>query len=216
MTLPGGSSDRLQPHLAEGFAPLLVAPFDISVMDQMPATVCGLWPDLSIGYVNPAWNAFARANDGGELAERWGLGANVVDVVPLALRPFYRRLFARALETGAPVDHDYECSSPTQRRTFRMRVHPTVSGAVVVVHSLLREEAHGEEAHAALESEYRSESGIIEQCSHCRRIRRTATPDSAAAEWDWVPAYVARMPARTSHGVCAACLDYFFSEVAAP
>jgi hypothetical protein len=184
-------------------------------MDQMPAMVCALWPDLSVGYVNPAWNAFGRANGGSATGERSGLGASVLDVVPVALRPFYARLFARALETNAPVDHDYECSSPTRRRTFRMRVHPTVAGAMVVVHSLLREEAHGD-PHAAVEREYRSASGMIEQCAHCRRIRRATSPDTASADWDWVPAYVAKMPPRTSHGVCAVCLDYFYSEAQAP
>jgi hypothetical protein len=211
MPLTTPSSHLPQPHLAEGFAACL-APFDLAVMEQMPATICGLWPDLSLGYVNRAWNAFGRANGGSEEEGRWGLGANVLDVVPLPLRPFYERLFARALETRAPVDHDYECSSPARRRTFRMRAHPTVAGAVVVVHSLLCEAAHGEEAHAAIERAYRSKSGMIEQCAHCRRVRRAVTPAGTAAEWDWVPGYVAHMPARTSHGVCAICMDYFYSE----
>ena len=215
MSSPPVSSVPLQPNVTAEPTLLSVAPFSIAMMDQMPATVCALWPDLRIGYVNPMWNAFGRANGASEQAERWGLGANVLDAVPTVLRPFYVRLFARALETCAPVDHDYECSSPEQRRTYRMRVQP-VAGAFVVVHTLLREEAHGDEAHAAVESIYRDARGTIEQCAHCRRVRRASTPDGATAEWDWVPDYVASMPPCTSHGVCAVCVAYFYPDTPDP
>jgi hypothetical protein len=200
----------LRSHLAEGFSADLLAPFDVAVTDAMPASVCGLWPDLRIGYVNPAWLAFGRANGAAEQEERWGLGANVRAVTPEALRPFYDRLFARAREIQAPLEHDYECPSPTQRRTFRMRVHPTIAGAFLVVHSVLRQEAHDEETHAAIEETYRDANGLIEQCAHCRRVRRARWAHGVTAEWDWVPDYVARMPPRTSHGLCAMCIAYFY------
>lgn len=203
------------PHIAAAFAPLLVAPFQLHVMDEMPSAVCGLWPDLRIGYVNPAWLSFGRDNGRGELSSHAELGANILDAIPAVLRPFYVEVFARALATRDAIEHDYECSSLTQRRTFRMRVHPT-AGAVIVVHSLLREEAHGEEAHAAVERIYRDERGMIEQCAHCRRIRRASTPDGTTAAWDWVPDYVAKMPPSTSHGICAVCIDYFYPEPTAP
>jgi hypothetical protein len=206
--LPGA----VRSHIAKNFSPLLLDPFDVAVMDAMPVPVCGLTPELTIGYVNRAWTAFARANGGAGQEDRWGLGANVLAVTPAVLRPFYEQMFARAVETHAPVEHDYECSSPTHQRRFRMRVFPTPAGGFVVVHSLLREAAHSIEAHAAVEKLYRDRHGLIVQCAHCRRVRRAITPAATTALWDWVPDYVAHMPARTSHGLCVACRDYFYSD----
>lgn len=188
----------------------LALPFDLADLDRMPAEVCGLSSDLRVAYVNPAWTAFGRANGAPQDVERWARGADLLAATPPVLRPFFAELFARARSTNQPVAHEYECSSPDVRRVFRMLAHPCPSGAFVVVHSLLREGAPEEGAHAALEALYRDRRGMIVQCSCCRRVRRAAIADDTTAHWDWVPSYVAKIPPDTSHGLCAVCARYYY------
>lgn len=188
----------------------LIAPFDVAELDRTPANVCVLGSDLRIAYVNPAWRAFGAANGLCSGEETSGVGQSVMRVTPDALRPFYERLFMRARETAEPVAHDYECSSPTVRRLFRMRIYPCKSGAFIVVHSLLREVPHDGVARAALEQTYRDERGLIVQCSNCRRVRRPGVGADETAEWDWVPDYVAHMPPDTSHSICAVCVAFHY------
>jgi hypothetical protein len=197
--------------LAEGFASV-IAPFDIASLERMPATVVGLWPDRRIAYLNPAWQAFGRANGTRSSAEGGALGDVLLLATPLVLRPFYEELFAEATATGEAREHDYECSSPEQRRTFRMRVHPCASGALVIVHSLLRETPHAGDASPPLERLYRDAEGLIVQCSNCRRVRRARrnATESARATWDWVPEYVAHMPPQTSHAICTLCVQFYY------
>lgn len=197
-------------RIADGFAPLVV-PFDVTVLDELPATVCAVSSDLRIAYVNPAWVTFGLANGAKSAEASCYLGSEVQLAVPDVLRPFYDSMYARALEQMEPVEHDYECSSPTQYRLFRMRIHPCRSGACVIVHSLRRETAHTAHASPPLEQLYRDERGFIVQCANCRRVHRPRTGDGTTAEWDWVPDYVAFMPPRTSHGICALCDAFYYS-----
>jgi hypothetical protein len=200
-------------HLADGFAPL-IAPFRRETLERSTANVCGLWPDLRIAYVNPAWLAFGLANGAGADASA-ALDTSILSVVPGALRAHYEGMFARAQHTNAVVEHDYECSSPTVRRTFRMAVHPCASGALVVVHSLTRETPHLEPASPPGDALYRDARGLILQCSNCRRVRRSLEPN-VPESWDWVPDYVARVPARTSHGLCELCCDFYYPHEGEP
>lgn len=196
--------------MSEGFGPL-AAPFDLDVLDSMPATICATWPDRRIAYVNPAWLAFAASNGAPEVAEHGCLGTDPLLVVPTALRPFYDEMFHRAVATGEVSEHDYECSSPEKRRVFHMRIHPCPSGALVITHSLVRESLHPSEAREPLEALYRDAQGMILQCVNCRRIRRAVAATDATATWDWVPAYVAQIPPQTSHGLCFPCFQFHYA-----
>jgi hypothetical protein len=121
-------------------------------------------------------------------------------------------MFERARASGEVVEHDYECSSPTQRRVFRMRIHPCPSGGFVVVHSLLREAPPGDVACPPLDALYRDARGLVVQCANCRRVRQVAAQATPGAAWDWVPEYVARMPPQTSHAICRPCADFYYGD----
>ncbi|MEO8801134.1 MAG: hypothetical protein ABI551_24800 [Polyangiaceae bacterium] len=199
-------ASRPKVALPEQFGRLL-APFDLDVVDDEPSTVYGLTEDLRLGYVNRAWSAFANANGASWNEGAWGIGSRVMDAIPDVLRPFYAGLFAQALSERAVVEHDYECSSPTQLRRFRMRIHPCDSGALLVVHSRIEEQLHtaAEHSRGAL---YGEADGLITQCSHCRRVQRV----DGTREWDWVPEYVARPLPTISHGLCNLCVEYYYSN----
>lgn len=189
----------------------VLAPFHVAALDAMADTVVALTPDRRIVYVNPAWIAFGVANGGLQSADGEAVGRDLLLDTPLTLWPFYDRLLAAASATGEVRVHDYECSSPARHRTFRMLVHPCPSGALVIVHSLLRETPHDGDGYPPLDSLYRGADDMIVQCANCRRIRRPMTGTDASAQWDWVPAYVAQMPPRTSHALCVLCVQFYYS-----
>jgi hypothetical protein len=179
----------------------------------MSAPAVGVWPDHRIAYLNPAWLRLGAANGAPSSAGTGALGVDLRLAAPPALRPFYTQLFAKATATREVQGHDYECSSPDLHRTFHMAVYPCATGALVIVHSLLREVPHPGRAMPPLEGLYRNERGVIVQCSNCRRIRRPGAEEEGRATWDWVPEYVAQMPRMTSHGICALCSEYYYSDV---
>ena len=185
------------------------APFVMETLEDSVDSICGVSADLRIEYVNAAWTAFMLTN-GAVSPAACGVGANLLLVTPEVLRPFYENLFRRAAETFEPVEHDYECSSPLEFRVFRMRIHPCRSGSFVVVHALTRSAPHEADAAVGLEVQYTNDSDMIVQCSNCRRVRRAS---DATGAWDWGPEFVARMPAHTSHGICAICTDFYFGEL---
>lgn len=193
---------------------VLIRRLDLEALDQAPDVVCVLHADLRIAYVNPAWIAFGRANG----AQRvWGAGDRLLDAVPAPLRDFYAEKFSLVLSTGVPWEHDYECSSATSHRVFRLRALPISGGSgLVVMHGLRVERPHGDGDaprraldDGEIEVAYRGASGLIAQCSHCRRVRR-----AVERTWDWVPALVERQPKRVTHSLCEVCFAYYFGPAA--
>ncbi|MDZ4693805.1 MAG: hypothetical protein SGI86_01565 [Deltaproteobacteria bacterium] len=184
----------------------LLAPFDVAALDGETSTIYGLTEDLRLGYVNPAWHAFARANGALNSDGVWNAGLPIMDATPAPLRLAYQRLFDRARTDHVVVEHEYECSSPTSFRWFRMRVHPCDSGAFLVVNILLRTSDHVRPSMSAIDAIYRNGEGLIAQCSHCRCVRRNGPP----ASWDWVPDYVETPPSGISHSICGVCFDYHY------
>lgn len=210
-TPPAGSQSQCAPE----FAPLL-RQFDRRSLDDHPGVVFGLWEDYRLAYVNAAWFRFAAEN-GGEpaISSRWPLGSCVMDAVPADLQPYYRYLYAlanvRNSRAAVPLCHEYACSSPETYRRFAMHVFvlPGMKG-FLVMSSLLIERAHDPGAAVASPrpEDYLDENGMYCQCSHCRRFRRSALPE----RWDWIPEWVRRQPARTSHSLCRICFDYYYGN----
>lgn len=199
------------------FAKLLTG-FDLAAMDQHAGSVYGLWPDLSLAYLNQAWFRFASENNGEPaISAHWSLGAPYMAAIPEPLQPFYTDIFTTALTstpvpTSRPLQHEYECSSASLYRRFLMTIYPVKNGAgLLVVNTLSAEcphEASDRPPHPANPEVYADQDGIVRQCTHCRRIQVAATP----ALWHWVPAWVEHCPPSTSHTLCNFCLDYYYPE----
>lgn len=198
----------------EEFLASLHPHFELRALDAHPNTVYGLLPDLTIGYVNPAWFRFADDNDGGTAVRReWGIGAKYLDAIPPTLRPFYQRLIAECADRGPslhPVAHSYECSSAERFRMFSMHIYalPRQAG-YVVVNSCVVDEPHDPDmcrAEPADREPYEDVHGMVVQCAHCRLVQRAAEP----ARWDWVAEWVETCPRDTTHGLCPVCFDYYY------
>ncbi|MBI5838055.1 MAG: hypothetical protein HZB25_12530 [Candidatus Eisenbacteria bacterium] len=200
---------RLHPE----FEPLL-APFKLAHLERHPGSVYGLWPDLTLAYVNPAWARFAAQNFGQPgIAECWGLGAELMEATPPILQPFYRGLYDRCLEDGQPQQHDYEACSRQLYRRFHMTVHPLRRGpGFLVVNTLTVESPHVPEAREPMPARpepYEDDGGVLHQCAHCRRFRNLCVND----RWDWVPAWVDVVPPATAPDLCDACRDHYAVQV---
>ena len=199
-----------------GFGRLLAPHFRLDALDRHPDTVFGLWPDARLAYFNEPWSAFAAANGGQPSVEcAWGLGARYLDAIAEPLRPFYADLLARTPDPGTalhPVSHEYECSSATVFRKFRMQTYALADRAgFIVINSLVVEAPHDpvvRPPQAAVLGRYLDGRGVLVQCAHCRRVQRGADTVS----WDWVPEWAERSPPLTSHGVCPICFDYYYPE----
>lgn len=184
-------------------------------LDLTGNVACLLDPDLQIVYCNPAWDQFATLNGGEHAMRDFVVGTNLLKVVPKELRQVYVGLFEHARESAQVGSLDYECSSPTMYRRFRMEVRPLyVPDLFMVVHSLLVEHHHGPERPEkppVLALYCNPETGLIVNCAHCRRTRRVSDPEV----WDWVPAYLGpgAPQQNISHGLCRTCYAYFYPQV---
>lgn len=186
------------------FAPLL-RHYDLHALDASGSTVMGCWSDFRLAYYNRAWEAFALNNGGTDLTERYPLGRKLTDALPESLERFYVDRWSAVLELNQPWEHTYLCSAPDVEREMIMRVLPLDGRGFLMVHTPVRERAMPA-APADLEKSYKTASGFIVQCAHCRRVRRPDDP----SHWDWIPAYVAKAPAMTSHTVCEPCLGFYY------
>jgi hypothetical protein len=173
-----------------------------------PCVMLGLWPELTIGFVNAAYERFARANGADDaFLAAWGPGRPLLDAVAGPQRAFYEGALGTVLAAGTPFEFDYECSSDGRFRLFHMRALRLGRGeGILVVHSLsaegpqLRRDAEG------AEPTYRDGRGLVAVCGHCRRTRRADDP----SRWDWVPAFVRSLPDGTTHGLCPTCVAYYY------
>ena len=188
----------------------LLRDYQLADLEKHHGSIYGLWPDLRLAYVNPAWHRFAAEN-GGEpaISTRWKLGACILDAFSQDLGSYYRTAYNRCLELGEPWEHQYECSSKDRYRRFHQTVYPLGRSGLLVVNSLVVELPHDPAERSPRgpdEPVYRDGYGLIHQCAHCRRVQNLRT----AQRWDWVPAWVERIPSPTSHTFCPACFGYYY------
>lgn len=187
-----------------------LADFDPATLAQADDVAYVVSADLRLTYLNPAWFRFAHDNGGDSVLERFGVGACVIDGISGPLRDFYADAYARILAGASLWAHDYECSNPDVYRVFHQTAYPLRDGSGLVVTNSLAVlgpmPAEHRLAMPATPSAYCDANGFITQCSHCRRAQRA----DGSARWDWVPAWVERMPRNISHSLCGFCYDYYY------
>lgn len=186
----------------------LLEDFDPAALEHSRSTVYGVWPDLTLAYLNPSWFIFAAEN-GGEpaISRQWTLGRSVLDSIAPPIRSFFQSNYERCLAEMRPWEHDYECSSADVYRRFRHKVLPVGrSEGLLLIHSPVVEEPQRSHASPVVADGFVNAAGFRVQCCHCRRFRRTDVPYA----WDWVQAWVREMPANVSHGICEACFGYYY------
>ncbi|MFP3873903.1 MAG: hypothetical protein ACLFV1_05560 [Thiohalophilus sp.] len=198
-------------HCDPGFQQLLAQHFSIAALEQQSGTVYGLWPDLTLAYMNPAWFHFARNNQGEPVISRqWRRGRVVTDALPEVLHPFYVELYLRGLEQqdDTPLEHDYECSSAQQYRLLAMTVHNLGCGAgLLIVNNPRQVTQHWRLPQEADQSRYLNDRGDLVQCSHCRCYQNKRQKH----RWDWIPAWLTNPPDNRNQTLCPDCFNHYYS-----
>jgi hypothetical protein len=162
-------------------------------------------------YCNAAWDRIALEHGGADVVRETQIGRSVMEVTPEPLRRFYTVLYRRVLRSGEGEDHLYECSSDETTRFFHMHVSRKDAGRgsfLVVINSLVVEQARQRRGFAGDAKAMRQENGLIIMCSHCRRTR----VPGAADLWVWIPDFVRRTPSEVSHGICFVCFDIHYGK----
>ncbi|MBJ6725902.1 hypothetical protein [Geomesophilobacter sediminis] len=193
--------------------PELLHGLKLETLEKEPNAVFGLSRELRFNYFNPGWFAFAGEN-GGEpgLSQRFPLGSPIGNAMAGKAQEYYLDVYGTLLRTGLVWHHDYECSSAQRLRIFHQSVYPLHDRqGLIVVNSLVEEHPHDpvfRDANLPEGTLYTGENGYISQCSNCRRVQRVQHPEI----WDWVPAWVEKMPGNTSHTFCDICFDYYLRQ----
>jgi len=192
------------------FQPLL-AGFGHRALEGHGGTVVGLWADLRMAYLNPAWFTFARENDGEpDISRDWPLGRSIMEAVPEDLHRFYHRAFRDCLAKGVPWHHDYECSSADIWRLLHLTVYPLGhQQGFLMVHSPVQAHPHRESERPTggfSAPRHLDDHGFVHQCANCRRIQNLKSPTD---RWDWLPALVEVPYPQVSHTICPICMGYY-------
>ena len=180
-----------------------------NIIDDSGATY-GLWPDLSLAYVNQAWYRFARRNGAkADFSARWAPGACLLDALPTVLSPYYQNAYLKCLQSHRPWEHHYECSSTDHYRRFYQTVYPLPEAQgllvinrplVVLPHSSAKRPPKRPDL-----SIYQDTQGVLHQCAHCRR-----TQNHSQEGWDWVPDWIEDMPPQTQYSLCPVCTNFYY------
>jgi hypothetical protein len=179
--------------------------FDLDALETDASTFVAVDRALTIQWVNPAWDRFARANGGVHVPQRYGRGRSYLDGITAPLRAFYEAAFVNALTQNEVFAQTYECSSPTVFRVFRVRALPCDGEGLLLEHSTVVDRPHDGDPASLPLSDYTRPDGTVLQCSNCRRVQRAKSDG-----WDWVPAWVSVSPPETSHGLCGPCSAFYW------
>lgn len=195
---------------AEGFDSTLVG-FSLQTLEVDPSPIFAITGRYQLLYYNLAYQAFAEENSGAAtVLERYPIGSNVLGAIEGEARARYQERFAEVMQGGSPWFHEFSCSSPDRYRQFRQGAYPLRNGAGLVLISSLMIEGPLVDApfrpEPSLAARYARASGMITQCSNCRRTLRN--DDSRV--WDWVPDWAAEPPPHASHTICSLCFDYYW------
>lgn len=183
--------------------------YNLQTLDESADVIYFLDPDLNLRGYNKAWVDFARENSGGPSLQKSALGTNLLSVMPLNLRLFYREAYQKAIYTGRRFDHSFQCSSAEVFRLLQQMVHPLHSGeGVMVMNTLVETHPHSLEPLPLAARHFKPDSQIISMCGHCRKVK-----DQLHAEkWEWVPQALTWDPNLVSHGLCKACFAFYYPE----
>lgn len=176
-----------------------------TIFENNPSACYTLGADLEITYCNPAWNHFAAENGGRGLLAESVLNRPLFEFFTPVMRDYYAGLFFRARHKREMQCQEYECSSPELFRSFQMQIYPLKNG-FAVINSLHVKKAHAQQGLQPADDLYLQSNDFVRICSNCRRTCR----NDESGQWDWVPAYLNPDRKNITHGICAACLEYFY------
>jgi len=121
-------------------------PNPFEAIEHDPSIVFALDCELKLFYCNQAWDRFAESNGGAAVKRPTTYGMCVLDAIPEPLKTLYRSAYLNVFATSRQWVHEYECSSATLYRLFRMTaLRRPKDDFILVSNFLLDERPHGDE-----------------------------------------------------------------------
>jgi len=193
---------------ADGFGSSLVG-FTLQTLEADPSPIFAISKRCELSYYNPAYQSFAERHDAdGTVLTNYPVGSNILRAIGGDARQRYEERFAEIMRGRTPWFHDYTCCSPERYREFRQAAYPLKNGGgLVLISSFTIERPLTGSLPAPeppREGNYLQPTGLITQCSNCRRTLRS----DGSEVWDWVPDWVAGAPPHTSHTICRVCFEF--------
>lgn len=169
-----------------------------------------------IRFVNDAWASHAASDGAAVLTADVVLGRPYLSFIQGPLRAELARCLEGAVadrhRTGITLHSECNTPSTFRRLSTHFSAVRTPEGELlgVVIRQSLRAEGPLSERHEIADrapETYRNDSGLIVQCSCCRRVRE---PDTD--RWTLCLPLLNAAGISMSHGLCASCLEVYFSE----
>ena len=168
---------------------------------------------LSVG---PAWDDFARNNQGAFLTAPQVIGNSLWDYISdPTTRELYRSLLARVHDDVPQVQFTFRCDSPTRRRLLQMKMTPAEDATTLF--TVLPISFVDRDLVPFLVVDRHRSGELLRMCSWCNRVPLT---ESA---WVEVEEAVERMtmfhsadPPAITHGICPRCEETVFGMSHAP
>lgn len=190
-------------------------------LDQEPGVACVLDLDGTIVHCNKNWDSAVPAGTTGPVHSSEVFGQYWIGAIQGSTRSYYevllRNAFSLPAKPGAGLVHVSECNTPSLIRRCTARFSPLFLEeggpllGVSVTYGLLA--LGSADAHYGMSvrppDDFRDSSGMLIQCSCCRRLQRPA--DSI---WDFVAEALGPGIPRVSHGICPTCLAVYYPLVA--
>jgi len=174
-------------------------------LNNSAAVIYAIDSNYKIRFFNDAWEHFAETNNGCKIATEWGIGANVINAIEGAQKEFYRELYDASINENLIISHQYECSSSTRYRKFKLIGYPLVNQRGLLLENYLISEANiAYNEPPLIVDDYQDNYGIIKQCGHCRKIY-----NHRQHTWEWCPSLIDQITLKISHSLCTECLPLY-------
>lgn len=182
---------------------------DFDTLEKDPHSIYAIDENFNLIYFNEAYIQFAKENNGEPyISEKFTLGTNILIAITGDIKEMYAKALNEVLNSMRSVAISYECSSLEKYRLFNQKLYPLKNGKGVVILNSLQVEKEIEDDNNFLNDNYVQETGFINQCSNCRRTQSATDLN----RWDWLPAYITKIPKNMSHTICPICFDYYWKN----
>ncbi|NSW45150.1 MAG: hypothetical protein HPY79_04990 [Bacteroidales bacterium] len=182
--------------------------FDFNTLEESAHSVYAISNNFELIYFNQAWFNFAKQNNGEPIiSSKYKIGTNIFDGMTEIVSKYYFEKYQYILHTKKVWHHDYQCSSSNIYREYHQSVYPLKNNKGLVIINSLKVEKKIHDTYNT-DYSYTQEDGFVVQCCNCRKTQR----NSDKQIWDWVPAFVEKMPQNVSHSICPICFDYYYKK----
>lgn len=174
----------------------------LDARDLAPEIVYELDASDRFTMLNPAWDGFARTNEGEAILASLVVGAELwAFISDPTSRQIYRRLHERVRSRRVGVAFNFRCDAPAWRRLLRLRLEPAARDALRYVVRTLQVQ-HREPVALPAAS---TAGPLLVMCSWCKRIEAEGAMREVEEAVDILNLFEQQPVPMITHGICPQC-----------